>query len=264
VAYPLHDLIESSAVTQWVLYGMTWNHALTYAMWTFLYFWIKGAKAARERAMNLIRAESAAHEAELRMLRMQLNPHFLFNSLNSIAMLTRANENASAVRMTAGLADLLRYVLEGAQDEVPLEQEISFLQQYLEIEKIRFRDRLNVVFDVADEALPALIPNLLLQPLVENAVVHGASKRISGGMIHVAARRLGDRLVVQITDDGPGLSGPSARTGVGLTNTRERLEQMFGTQQSLELRNGAFGGTVVTLTLTFHTDAAIEESAVVA
>ena len=219
----------------------------------------------RERQLVTSQLEAQLARARLHALRMQLNPHFLFNALNSIAMLARGNENAAAVRMTAGLADLLRYVLEGAPtDEVTLEQEINFLKQYLDIEKIRFRDRVDVIIDVAEEAKPALIPNLLLQPLVENAVQHGVAKRVSRGSITIAARRLGDRLVVQITDDGTGLPGPSGRTGVGITNTRERLAQMYGSQQSLELRNGDSAGVVVTLTLPFHTEAPVVEGVVVA
>lgn len=223
-------------------------------------------RAASELALKATRLEASLTRSNLEALRMQLNPHFLFNALNSIAMLTRAQQNPSAVRMLAGLGDLLRYVLEAAPaDEVTLEQEITFLKQYLEIETVRFRDRLRVVFDVADETLPALLPNLLLQPIVENALKHGVGKKVASGVITIAARRLGDRLVVQVSDDGPGLSTAPGRTGVGLGNARERLEQMYGAQCSLDLRNGDFGGAVASVTLPFHTaSTALAGSAVVA
>ena len=209
----------------------------------------------RERQLRASQLEAQLSQARLHALRMQLNPHFLFNALNSIAMLTRKNESANAVRMLAGLGDLLRHVLEDARaDEVRLREELDFVGRYLDIERVRFGERLRVVNDIAEEALDAFVPNLVLQPLVENAIVHGLARKSGPGSIEIAARRLGDRLVLSVTDDGPGLiSVVHDAPGVGLSNTRTRLEQLYGSQFALDMRNGANGGAVVTISLPFHT-----------
>jgi signal transduction histidine kinase len=218
-------------------------------------------KQLRERG-SFLAAQRPTREAELRALRAQLNPHFLFNAMNSISMLVRRNDNAQAVRMLAGLSDLLRYVLEDSPaDEVPLRDELSFLERYLEIEKVRFQDRLQIHMDAAEETLDAFVPNLLLQPLVENAIRHGVARKVSPGRVEIAARRLGDRLIVQVRDDGPGLGPGLGGSGVGLANTRSRLEQLYGAEQSFELRPGQSAGAVATLSLPFHTMPAVQVSA---
>ena len=208
----------------------------------------------RERELVASQLAAQLSQARLQALRMQLNPHFLFNAMNSISMLVRRNDNAQAVRMIAGLSDLLRHVLEDSTgDEVPLADEIAFLKRYLEIERVRFQDRLTVRFDVSDETLGAFVPNLLLQPLVENAIRHGIARKVNPGTVEIAARRLGDRLILQVSDDGPGLTGPSADgTGVGVRNTEARLDQLYGGASSFELRSGTHGGAVATVTLPFH------------
>ena len=208
----------------------------------------------RERQLLASQLAAQLSQAKLHALRMQLNPHFLFNALNSIAMLTRRNENALAVRMLAGLGDLLRYVLEDSPaDEVLLREEVEFLTRYLEIERVRFHDRLRITTDIADETLDAFVPNLLLQPIVENAIVHGIARKTDTGTIEIAARKLSDRLVLQVSDSGPGLIGIARENaGVGLSNTRKRLEQLYGDQFSLDMRNGDNGGVVVTISLPFQ------------
>ncbi|MGH7467880.1 MAG: sensor histidine kinase [Longimicrobiales bacterium] len=208
----------------------------------------------RERELAASQLTAQLSQARLQALRMQLNPHFLFNAMNSIAMLVRKSENSRAVQMLAGLSDLLRYVLEDARtEEVPLREELHFIERYLEIERVRFQDRLRVKMDVAEEALEAMLPDLLLQPLVENAVRHGIARKVNPGTIEIAGRKLGDRLILQVRDDGPGLSDASRGTGVGLVNTRKRLEQSYDTEFSFELRNGPHGGAVATVSLPFHT-----------
>jgi two-component system LytT family sensor kinase len=227
------------------------------------YFLVLGAvlsldyyRKYRERELLASQLAAQLSQAKLQALRMQLNPHFLFNAMNSIAMLVRRNDNALAVRMLAGLSDLLRYVLEDSpSDEVRLQDEISFLERYLEIERVRFGDRLRVHFDVDAETRDAFVPNLLLQPLVENAIRHGIAHKVNPGKIEIAARRLGDRLILQVSDDGPGLNGPKlSGNGVGLANTRSRLEQLYGSGTSFELRNATLGGAVATISLPFHTE----------
>ncbi|HMY72359.1 MAG TPA: histidine kinase, partial [Blastocatellia bacterium] len=180
-------------------------------------------------------------------------PHFLFNTLNTIATLVRKQDNDAAVRMLAGLSDLLRHTLAQVdKQEVPLKQELEFIEQYLEIEQARFRDRLTVHWQVASETLTASVPNLILQPLVENAVRHGISKRAAGGTIEIRAWRDGDELLMQVRDDGPGLpesAEASPGLGVGLANTQARLERLYGANHKFTLRNGK--GVTVTLAIPF-------------
>ena len=253
----------------WAEAGHTWGeHFLPYMRYSLLpsfgtYVVLAGGilgwdyyRKYRERELLASQLETQLSQAKLQALRMQLNPHFLFNAMNSIAMLVRRNANTEAVRMLAGLSDLLRYVLEDSPaEEVSLRDELDFIERYLEIERIRFQDRLRVKLDIADEALEAYLPNLLLQPLVENAIRHGIARKIGNGVVEVAARRLGDRLILQISDDGPGLPAGPRVDGVGIANTHKRLEQMYGDEQSLELRNASTGGMIATVSLPYHTAA---------
>jgi LytS/YehU family sensor histidine kinase len=189
----------------------------------------------------------------LQALKMQLQPHFLFNTLNAIAALVRKNENKAATDMLAGLSDLLRLSLEnvGAQ-EISLKQELEFLERYLEIERIRFKDRLQVRMHVAPETLEARVPNLILQPLVENAIRHGIASRSAAGVIEIRAEREGERLRLQIKDNGPGFPGEEPiNRGVGLTNAMARLQRLYGAAQSLVFNNAPEGGAVVTLEIPF-------------
>jgi two-component system, LytTR family, sensor kinase len=207
---------------------------------------------ARTVLASQLQAQLAA--AKLHALRMQLHPHFLFNTLNSIAMLTRRNENARAVRMIAGLGDLLRYVLEDAPaDEVTLRDDVAFIERYLEIERVRFGDRLHVQVDMQESALDAFVPNLLLQPLVENAIKHGIGRKPAGGTIAITGARVGDRIVIEVSDDGPGMPPATVNgTGVGLANTRLRLEQLYADQASLDVANLATGGVRATIWLPYR------------
>jgi two-component system LytT family sensor kinase len=192
-------------------------------------------------------------QAQLQALRMQLHPHFLFNTLNSIAALIHKDPDA-ADRMTARLSDLLRLTLDniGVQ-EVPLAQELEFLERYLEIERTRFSDRLVVRMDVAPETLDASTPYLILQPLVENAIHHGIAARSSPGSVIVQAARDGGMLVLEVRDDGPGirLAAPSTN-GLGISSTRERLEKLYGDAHIFELSNAAEGGLTVKLAFPFR------------
>jgi sensor histidine kinase YesM len=160
--------------------------------------------------------------------------------------------------MLAGLSDLLRYALENAgRQEVPLKEELEFLELYLGIQQMRFPDRLRVEIEVAPDTLDALVPNLILQPLVENAIRHGVSRRAGGGTVGVAASRADDRLRIKVYDDGPGLGRGSARRaaeGVGLSNTRARLEQLYGARQSFSLAEREGGGVEAALVIPFARD----------
>jgi two-component system LytT family sensor kinase len=209
----------------------------------------------RYRKGELRSAELAAQlaEAQLQVLRMQLHPHFLFNTLNSIATLIHKDPDA-ADRMTARLSDLLRLTLEnvGVQ-EVPLAQELEFLESYLEIERTRFSDRLVIRIEAAPDTLDASTPYLILQPLVENAIRHGIAARSSPGCVVVRAAREGKMLSLEIKDDGPGIrSAAVSRNGVGISSTRTRLEKLYGGAHRFELINPEEGGLVVKLSFPFR------------
>ena len=199
----------------------------------------------REREVRATQLEARLAQAELQALKMQLHPHFLFNTLNAIAALVRSSRIRDAVNMIAGLSDLLRYVLEQAgRQEVTLKEELEFLGRYLDIQQMRFPDRLIVEMNVNPETLDAQVPNLLLQPLVENAIRHGVGYRIEPSLLSVSAERDGHSLRLRVFNDGPQLPEgwrPEKATGIGLSNTRVRLEQLYGKSQNLELRN-ADGG----------------------
>jgi two-component system, LytTR family, sensor kinase len=209
----------------------------------------------REREFRASQLESQLAQAQLQTLKMQLQPHFLFNTLNGIAGLVRDNRNKAAVDMLAGLSDLLRYTLENAgKHEVPLKEELEFLELYLDIQQMRFSDRLQVEMQIDPETLDALVPNLILQPLVENAIRHGTSRRAASGTVGVIARRDDRALWIQIYDDGPGLKrddGSKTVEGVGLSNTRARLSQLYGDRQKFTLSERGGGGVEATLAIPF-------------
>jgi sensor histidine kinase YesM len=209
--------------------------------------------SAHERSL---RAEAHAHQAQLRALRYQINPHFLFNTLNAISAQVVMERNQEATKMIARLSDLLRLTLgtEG-RHEVPLGDEVDFLRRYLEIEQLRFGDRLRVEYDVPVENLAACVPAMMLQPLVENAIKHGIAPRSAPGRIRIAAQRVGEMLELEVSDNGPGISDHSPRRGqgVGLSNTRARLKQLYPSQHRLEIGNAMEGGACIRIYLPFRT-----------
>jgi two-component system LytT family sensor kinase len=202
----------------------------------------------RERELRAAQLETSLAQARLAALELQLRPHFLFNTLHTIGGLVRQKRGAEAVEMIAGLSDLLRYSLDHAGSQrVPLEQELAITGRYLEIQKTRFADRLTVTIDAPDEARAGLVPALLLQPLVENAVRHGIERSSQPGRVDVRARREGARLVVEVENSGPPVgAGP---TGIGLDNARARLEQLYPGQHRLDLRSESGAGAVATVVI---------------
>jgi two-component system LytT family sensor kinase len=198
--------------------------------------------AIREAEAARLTAELS--RAQLDALRRQMEPHFLFNTLHGIAGLVRDHKNSAAVEMIAGLSDLLRRVLEGADRQiVPLAEELSFLERYVELQQMRFGDRLHVIVDVPLELYGALVPGLILQPLVENAIQHGIAKRVEGGKIRVGAVESGGKLTLSVHNDGPVLPPDAfeSSSGVGISNTRGRLTSLYGAACALEVRNAASG-----------------------
>jgi two-component system, LytTR family, sensor kinase len=206
----------------------------------------------QERDLRATQLEARLAQARLQVLEMELQPHFLFNTLNTVSALVHRDPDA-AERMIARLGDLLRLTLDhSAQQEVTLEQELELLQRYLEIEQTRFRDRLTVNVEVEPAALSARVPRLLLQPIVENAIRHGIARRSAPGRIDVGVVRRAGALMLTVSDNGPGLRERPVQPGIGLSNTRERLRQLYRDGHSLELRDRPEGGLAVTVAIPFH------------
>ena len=218
----------------------------------------------RENVQETIRLRTQSSElhaqladAKVQALRMQLNPHFLFNTLNAISTLIEHNPS-KAKEMIVLLGDLLRYSLDDSENhEVTLNQETKFLRSYLDIQKVRFEDKLSVREDLPLEHMKAKVPSLILQPIVENSIKHGISKMTKAGLIEISVRKEGDYLNIQISDNGPGLflqsgdGAPSSSGGLGLKNTQERLRELYGENQSFSIKNRDGGGVTVIIRLPY-------------
>lgn len=229
---------------------------LTYFALVGGYYAIDFYRRFRERELTAARLEAGMHEARLAALRMELNPHFLFNALNAVAGLVRRREHDAAVRALARLGDLLRHTLDRqAAHESPLEDELVMLRLYLEIEQIRFHDRLMIREEIDPAVLDALVPTLILQPLVENAIRHGVARTPGPGRVTIVAERAAGELRLVVGDSGGGFEATGAvGNGVGLSNTRARLEQLYGGRARLETRTVPAGGAEVVVTLPYHVD----------
>lgn len=203
----------------------------------------------QEVASSQLQAQLA--QAQLNALKMQLQPHFLFNTLNSISSLLRENVEA-ADEMIIHLSDMLRYSLNTLSIlEVALREEITFLQHYLDIEKIRFQDRLQTEFDIDSTAMNAMVPSMLLQPLVENSIRHGIAKQSAPGKVSISAKRRDDRLEITVLDTGNSFSSCQEGEGIGLSNTRMRLEKLYGNEASLQMDRTANQETVVRISIPY-------------
>lgn len=256
---PIADPIDGRQVTAMMTYW--WVRDLPFA--TLFYGLILGISSAldyyrqfRERQLRASQLEARLAQAELQMLKMQLHPHFLFNTLNGITGLVRDNDNAAAVRMLVRLSDLLRQTLENAgKQEVRLAEELEWLELYLELQQIRFSDRLRVSVNAEPDVLDAMIPNLITQPLVENAIRHGLAPRSVPGSVSLTAQRENGRLRLCVCDDGVGLPEGwrlTSSKGVGLLNTEARLRQLYGAEFGLEVRNREKGGVEALLSIPLH------------
>jgi sensor histidine kinase YesM len=239
------------------VYFMTDYGVMLYWLILLISYSFNYQRRYREGEVRATRLEAQLAQAQLQALKMQLHPHFLFNTLHSISALVHKNADA-ADKMIARLGDFLRLTLEnsGAQ-EVSLQEELEFLKCYLEIERIRFEDRLTIQMEIEPQTLDARLPNLILQPIVENAIRHGISRQTSAGRIGIEARRLNGTLQVQVSDNGPGLSSDSnsgsiVKVGVGLANTQARLKQLYGDEHRLDLTNATSGGLTVILEIPFR------------
>jgi signal transduction histidine kinase len=227
-------------MTYWAIIGL--SHALDFH------------RESQDRELTAAQLQTRLAEAQLQALQRQLHPHFLFNTLHTISALMHRDTDA-ADTMLVKLSDLLRLTLDriGTQ-QVSLKDELDFLQKYLDIERTRFADRLHVSIDVAPETLDASVPNLVLQPLVENALRHGIGPKIGGGRVDISARRDGQELRLVVRDNGAGLSTDAIsafNTGVGLSNTRSRLEHLYGARHRFEFHTPPGGGLAVTISIPF-------------
>jgi two-component system sensor histidine kinase AlgZ len=232
--------------------------SLVLPLWSSLYLGIKHYQAFQTEHERAIRAEALAREAKLHALKNQLNPHFLFNTLNAVSTLTIQNNPDAANRMIGQLAAFLRMTLgEGDATEVPLSREVSMTEQYLQIEKARLGERLELQLAIAPEVRDALVPNMLLQPLVENAIRHGIAPATSGGRLTIQANRVNGRVQIRITDDGIGMKIRSCedgthRGGMGLAATVERLRVLYGNDHRFAVRWPQQGGCQVEIELPIH------------
>lgn len=232
---------DAAEIYESVAYFSTFTSAWTViAAWSVLYFGIKYHKVFQEVSESALKSAAMAHEAQLKMLRYQLNPHFLFNTLNAISTLVLEQDTELANRMVTKLSRFLRFSLDNdPMQKVTLSEELEAIGLYLGIEEVRFEDRLRLEEDIEEGARKALIPSLLLQPLVENAIKYGIARSEEGGTLKISARVFGGELLLEVSDDGPGcelVDGaiPGAG-GVGLRNTRERLQELYGKAHGFRL-----------------------------
>ncbi len=242
--------------------------------WTVLYYGIKyydmlttehqmlieEAASKKNEQMLRLHAEAAAHEAQIRMLHYQLAPHFLFNTLNAIYAMVRVGEVERAQQMIQLLGDFLRHALkQDSLENVSLKEEIDSLQLYLNIERVRFEDRLILRFDLAPETLNAKVPALLLQPIIENSMKYAISESEDGGTLSISSRVDGEKLVLEVSDTGPGIEpGPDAESrGIGLNNVMERLQILYGDDHEFSLGENAPTGLKVTISLPLHLTKAV-------
>ena len=217
----------------------------------------RSSREAAEREQAAARLEASLSEARLSALRDQIDPHFLFNTLNSVSVLALRGDPEGVTRVVAALGNLLRRSLDGGRaQEVPLADELAMLEHYLEIQAIRFGDRLTIEREIEPAAREVLVPSMLTQPLVENAVHHAVAPTPGPARIAIHARRDGDSLLLEVADSGPGFAGAAPAEGIGLGNTRARLAQLYGTRHALEFGPAPEGGARVMVRLPWRVPSA--------
>jgi two-component system LytT family sensor kinase len=239
----------------------TWRTSLLFQVLTYLIVYaliltvtyVMDARKRMARQMTeTARLSAELSKSQLAALRQQMEPHFMFNTLHSITGLVRDNKNDAAVNMIVGLSEFLRRALEDShRSQVTLEEEVEYLQRYLDLQKVRFGERLQVSVDIPAELLRAQVPNLLLQPLVENAIKHGIARRAAGGTVRVAAAHSGGKLNLSIYNDGPDfpVDVKATRAGVGISNLRTRLQILHGNESELKLNRTDTGAVEVVVSL---------------
>jgi two-component system LytT family sensor kinase len=244
----------------------TWRTSLLFQVLTYLIVYaliltVTYVMDARERITRQMtetaRLSEELSKSQLAALRQQIEPHFMFNTLHSITGLVRDHRNDAAVSMIVGLSEFLRRALQDShRSQVTLAEEVEYLQRYLDIQTVRFGERLQVSMDISEELLSAQVPSLLLQPLVENAIKHGIAKRAAGGAVRITGSRHDGNLCLSIYNDGPDsrTDWPGTRTGVGINNLRTRLQILHGEESELQLKHADAGGVEVVVRLPFRGD----------
>jgi Histidine kinase len=229
------------------------NAAMVLVAWAALYFGIKHYEQIEAERRRMLEIETSARDAQLRALRYQVQPHFLFNTLNAISTLVVENNSAAATTMISRLADFFRATLDEDEHETTIEQEIHLTEQYLAIEKTRLGERLVISIDVAQAALDVPVPRMLLQPLAENAIRHCIAPRTTGGTLRIMVKRENDRVRLTMADSGSGMSSPRGydkwRSGIGLANTEERLRQTYGDDYLFHVQPSNLGGWEILIDL---------------
>jgi signal transduction histidine kinase len=239
------------------LLGSFGSDLLVYALVIGLCYAFDYYRKYREREFLTSRLEAQLARAQLDTLRMQLHPHFLFNTLNGIVGLVRDNKNDAAVSMLVGLSDLLRHTLEhSAKQEVELREELNFIKLYLSIQEMRFSDRFHIKLDIDPATMKALVPNLILQPLTENAIRHGISRSADAGLVGIASAVEDGHLRLTVYDNGAGLPHDwqlKGSAGIGLANTAARLQQLYDDDHQFDIRNRDEGGVEVVIRMPLKT-----------
>ena len=249
-----HRFVEPEwPMMNWMEYlSGTMSSTYLMACWMGLYFGVRYYESLQTERVATLRSAALAQEAQLKMLRYQLNPHFLFNTLNAISTLILDNRNSTANSAVTGLSEFLRYTLDqDPMKKVTVAQEVEALNLYLDIEKMRFGDRLTLEFAIDASASAMLMPSLVLQPLIENAIKYAVAPREEGGRIRIGAHVTGGTLHLEVADDGPGLIDATRLAngrGVGIRNTRERLQVLYGERGTVTVSNTE-PGLRVSLTL---------------
>lgn len=238
----------------WEFAGRTLYDFFVLLNWTGIYFVINYYALFQQQKEMYLQANALAHQAQLKMLRYQINPHFLFNTLNAISTLVLDKQTQEANTMLSRLSAFLRFsLINQPLQKMTLQEEVKALWLYLDIEKVRFQDRLKLDFQVSDAAQNALVPSLILQPLVENAIKYAVAPSENGGTISLDGKIDGDRLVFTLSDDGPGLGNiaqdSEKSSGVGITNTRARLAQLYGDNHDFHLENISPQGLQITISI---------------
>jgi two-component system LytT family sensor kinase len=235
------------SATRWYVYSFT------LLLWSSLYFGVNSMIDLEFERAHAAEATQLADAARMRMLQAQLNPHFLFNALNGVASLIRTEDYSRASKMVLALSGFLRSTLHRTDvAQISLSEELILVDQYVELQQLRFGDRLRIDVDAHDDTFAALVPTLILQPLIENAVQHGALTQERCGHVVISVRRVGAELRALVEDNGPGPGVDPPQFGVGLTNVEERLNTLYGSRASMSVGRAAGGGFAVLLTLPFQ------------
>lgn len=232
------------------LFGRFPAQLLVYALILGVFYAIDYQRQSRRRALQAARLEAELGRARLEALQQQLQPHFLFNTLNSISVLMQKGDTAAANQVLNHLSDLLREVL--AKDNaqlVPLADELAFVRKYVAIEQVRYGERLRVEFNIAADALTTPVPNFIVQLLVENAIRHGVARKADAGRVTIAAAAAGNQLQISVSDDGDGIEAAAFKEGVGISNARRRLQYLYGDDHSFAIANQPSGGVIAQLTI---------------